>query len=73
MTGFEPAASSSRTKRATGLRYIPIDAACPKAKRHPTPVGTARVTEVVLELQNKGIQHSIPYFFRSSTGEMKGL
>jgi hypothetical protein len=23
MTGFEPAASSSRTKRATGLRYIP--------------------------------------------------
>ncbi len=24
MTGFEPAASSSRTKRATGLRYIPI-------------------------------------------------
>ncbi|GAA4457085.1 recombinase family protein [Rurimicrobium arvi] len=25
MTGFEPAASSSRTKRATGLRYIPKD------------------------------------------------
>ena len=24
MTGFEPAASSSRTKRATGLRYIPM-------------------------------------------------
>jgi hypothetical protein len=24
MTGFEPAASSSRTKRATGLRYIPL-------------------------------------------------
>ncbi len=24
MTGFEPATSSSRTKRATGLRYIPI-------------------------------------------------
>ena len=24
MTGFEPAASSSRTKRATKLRYIPI-------------------------------------------------
>ncbi|MBX3257864.1 MAG: hypothetical protein KF862_27285, partial [Chitinophagaceae bacterium] len=24
-TGFEPAASSSRTKRATGLRYIPKD------------------------------------------------
>ena len=24
MTGFEPAASSSRTKRATGLRYIPF-------------------------------------------------
>ena len=23
MTGFEPATSSSRTKRATGLRYIP--------------------------------------------------
>ena len=23
MTGFEPAASSSRTKHATGLRYIP--------------------------------------------------
>lgn len=23
MTGFEPAASSSRTTRATGLRYIP--------------------------------------------------
>ncbi len=23
MTGLEPAASSSRTKRATGLRYIP--------------------------------------------------
>ena len=27
MTGFEPAASSSRTKRATGLRYIPQYAA----------------------------------------------
>ena len=26
MTGFEPAASSSRTKRATGLRYIPKNA-----------------------------------------------
>jgi site-specific DNA recombinase len=26
MTGFEPAASSSRTKRATGLRYIPKEA-----------------------------------------------
>lgn len=25
MTGFEPAASSSRTKRATGLRYIPLE------------------------------------------------
>ena len=24
MTGLEPAASSSRTKRATGLRYIPL-------------------------------------------------
>ena len=24
MTGFEPAASSSRTTRATGLRYIPL-------------------------------------------------
>ncbi len=24
MTGFEPATSSSRTKRATKLRYIPI-------------------------------------------------
>jgi hypothetical protein len=24
MTGFEPAASSSRTKRATKLRYIPM-------------------------------------------------
>ncbi len=24
MTGFEPATSSSRTKRATGLRYIPM-------------------------------------------------
>ena len=24
MTGFEPATSSSRTKRATGLRYIPF-------------------------------------------------
>ena len=24
MTGFEPAASSSRTKRATWLRYIPL-------------------------------------------------
>ncbi len=27
MTGLEPAASSSRTKRATGLRYIPFGAA----------------------------------------------
>ena len=26
MTGFEPAASSSRTKRATWLRYIPMEA-----------------------------------------------
>ena len=26
MTGFEPAASASRTRRATKLRYIPI---CP--------------------------------------------
>ena len=24
IAGFEPAASSSRTKRATGLRYIPF-------------------------------------------------
>ena len=24
ITGFEPAASSSRTKRATKLRYIPV-------------------------------------------------
>ncbi len=26
MTGFEPAAPSSRTKCATKLRYIPLDA-----------------------------------------------
>ena len=32
MTGFEPAASSSRTKRATGLRYIPKIYPAPNAE-----------------------------------------
>lgn len=34
MAGFEPTASSSRTKRATGLRYIPIGGT--KVKKFPT-------------------------------------
>ena len=32
MTGFEPATPSSRTKYATGLRYIP-NLYCPKLKK----------------------------------------